>query len=229
MELDELAKDTFSKIGQELIGSHIGGSTEQKQNESLHKYIKEELGFDIPKIAVCKGHCAPFDYVADVYFERVSNACNFGPRGGGKTTIEAIIHALNSVHKMGCETASVGAIEMQAKRCYRYFLAIVLKKYYDRLVTDPTQQSTLFKNHSMVEILAGTINAVNAPHPQKTHLDEFELTTWEIYQEFLNMAQSHGGIASQVTLSSTRKRSYGTMQRFLDENEETGAFTVYKW
>ena len=228
MDFNEISQDIFRKIGQEIITDQISGRTKEIQDENLYNYIVNKIGLYIPRVAVCPGHVAPFEFLADMYFERVYNACNFAARGVGKTTILAVLHALNSVKKTGCETASVGAIEMQAKRCYQYFLNIVRHNYRDQLLAEPTLQNTLFKNHSKVEILPGTINAVNAPHPQKTHLDEFELTTWEIYQEFLNMAQGHNDIEAQVTLSSTRKRSYGTMQRFLDENEETGAFKVYK-
>jgi hypothetical protein len=72
-------------------------------DEELHAWIKKNLGMDIPTTPVCEGHCSPFDFVADIYFERTSSALAMANRGGGKTENSAILHLLNSIFRPGCE------------------------------------------------------------------------------------------------------------------------------
>jgi len=179
-------------------------------------------------VHVCEHHSTPFDFLADLYYERVENAIGFGSRGSGKTNIMAVLHAMNSGTKPGCETAQVGAVEAQAKKCYRYFKPLVKMAFPGQVLT-MRLGDTEFNNGSRLEILAGTMNAVNSPHPHKASLDEFELTTWDIFQEFLNMAQSTTHIKAQNILTSTRKRAYGTMQQVLDMVAEDSSFKVYTW
>lgn len=53
-------------------------------DDELHAYIKDSLGIDIPRVAVCEGHDAPFQFVADVYFGRVTAVLVMGARSSGK-------------------------------------------------------------------------------------------------------------------------------------------------
>src|SRR4051812_6929523 len=65
-------------------------------DDELHKWIKDNLGYDIPRQRVCPDHASPFEFLADVYFERVTSAIAVANRGGSKTMISAILHLLNS-------------------------------------------------------------------------------------------------------------------------------------
>lgn len=203
------------------------------RKQQLHEYIQNDLGFYIPTKSACPNHSSPFDFLWEVYNEDVRNAVGFANRDGGKTLNCAVLHYLNSRFKPGCESAQVGAIEMQAKKCYRYFKGF--------LQPDDTADSLLghtsFFNGSLLEILTGTISGVNAPHPQKCFFDEFELTKWDVLQEFFNMAHSKKGIDAQNILTSTRKQAHGTMQKVLDMIEQGVRFSettnpqwkVFKW
>src|ERR1051326_8703454 len=42
-------------------------------DDELHDWIRENLGYVIPRQSVCPDHQAPFDFLADVYFERVTS------------------------------------------------------------------------------------------------------------------------------------------------------------
>ncbi|MBU1767969.1 MAG: hypothetical protein KJ648_07695 [Candidatus Omnitrophica bacterium] len=193
----------------------------------LWQYIKAYFNFEVPNVAVCEGHCSPFSFLADIFFERVTNAFGFANRGSGKTRDVSIIHQLNSHFKPGCDTASVGAIEHQAEKCYQYlqeYLHPVRGQFADTIVTT-RKGDTEYENGSKLEILPATINALNAPHPAKAFLDEVELVDWSIFQEFLNMAHSQKDIKAQNILTSTRKWLYGTVQKILDERQ----FKVYLW
>jgi hypothetical protein len=210
-------------------------------DDELWNWIHTNLGLDIPRVSVCEGHQAPFQLLADFYFERVSSAVAVANRGGSKTMQAAILHLLNSKFKRGCESASVGAVESQALRCYQN-LQLLLKNDANVDVPDDhpdvttsIQRETRFKNGSKVEVLVGTINGVNGPHPQKVHADEVELMDPIVFQESRNMSMTKHGIRAQDLITSTRKRAHGPMQAILDEIAEAERaaveppYRLYTW
>jgi hypothetical protein len=212
-----------------------------KTDDELHAWIKDNLGLDIPRVAVCPDHQSPFEFLADLYFERTTSAIAIANRGGAKTMISAIVHLLNSLFKPGCESASVGAVEQQSQRAYGN-LKTLLKRHgkVDVFSDHPdvertVQRETLFKNGSVIEVIIGTPAGVNGPHPQKVHTDERELMDDEVFQESRNMSQSKGEILAQDWITSTRKYAHGAMQKLLDENieaERAGAdppYDLYTW
>jgi len=216
-----------------------------KDKDILWWYIKEFLGFTVPRECTCQlhnpefnsldfPHKAPFDYVADMFFENVRNSIAFANRTGGKTTNVAILNHLDMLFKNGCEVASAGAIKDQANKVYRYFQSFhkhpELKK---ALSKDPTKSMTIYKNDSMLEVVTGSIKGLNSPHPQKARIDEVELMDWDVLQEGLSMSVSKDlpngeVIKGQNTFLSTRKYDIGTFQRLLSEAEESG-MDVYCW
>jgi len=200
-----------------------------KDKDGLWEFIHDNFGVAIPRKAMCEDHDAPFDFVADVFFQKVQNAIALANRTGGKTTDFAILDVLNSYYWPGCETATVGAIEEQAKKCYGYFQDWINKiPIFNERVLESLMRESRFTNGSMVQILTGTMSGVNSPHPQKAFLDEIELMMWNIIQEAFSMPQSKGEILGQLILTSTRKFAFGPMERLLDEAEKRG-FKVYRW
>lgn len=213
-----------------------------KDNNELHAWIKTNLGVDIPRTKVCEGHNAPFDFLADLFFERVGSAVLVANRGGSKTFMVAILHLLNSKFKAGCESGTIGAIENQAKRAYAHFLKFtrddegnVIKDIAQLKITE-----TYFRNGSKLEILPGTKNSVNGPHWQKVHFDEVELADPEVYQESRNISTAKQlidgrWIKAQDIITSTRKYPKGLMQEILDQIDDAmvsgkeAPFTLYKW
>jgi len=215
-----------------------------KDEEVLHWYIWEFLGFNIPRIHVCKlynpnygdldyPHCAPFDYVRDMFFELVRNSIAFANRTGGKTRCVAILNHLDMAFKDGCEVASAGAILDQASKVYRYFMEVHRHPTLESLCAKPpTKGLTLYNNDSMLEVVTGSVKGLNSPHPQKARIDEVELMDWNVLQEGLSMSVSKEEegitIIGQNTFLSTRKYDTGTFQRLLDEAGETGN-KIYCW
>ena len=53
-------------------------------DDELWNYIQKEYGYEIPRVAVCEDHTAPFDYVADYYFERENALLVLGGRESAK-------------------------------------------------------------------------------------------------------------------------------------------------
>jgi hypothetical protein len=67
-----------------------------------------------------------------------------------------------------------------------FFSKIILHKIQFKNKHERTQ----FENTSTVEILPGTISAVNGPHGQKVHRDEVELMDAETFKEANNISSS---------------------------------------
>lgn len=173
--------------------------------------------------------CSHLEYMCDAFFERVGDCIVLGSRGSGKTLLFAAMLFLEALHKPGIELAHLGAIEDQAKRCYRYFRKMTDHPLFAScLAKQPTSTRAEFANGSVVEILVGTMAGVNGPHPQHSQIDEVELIDWAIMQEAFNMARSAKGYPSSTRLTSTRKKASGTMQRLLDEAPQRG-FKIYQW
>ncbi len=233
-ELLALAKEIESK-------RRSGGQMGPQTDDELHAWILEHTGMDIPRVAVCEGHASPFEFLADIYFERVTSAIVVANRGGAKTMISALLHLLNSKFKKGCESFTVGAILQQADRAYTNFKKLLMLEGkvdkhddYPGLIRS-VQKETIFEWGSKVEITPGTEAAVNGPHPHKVHLDEVELMDQNVFSEARNMSQSKDGIKAQDWITSTRKRAHGPMQALLNEVEEAkrvGAdppYVTYTW
>lgn len=145
------------------------------------------------------------------------------------TVTFAITLFLDAWFKPGIEVAHLGAIEDQARRCYRYFRKITDHPLFQGgLSKPPTASRAEFANGSSVEILVGTMAGVNGPHPAHVQIDEVELMDWSIMQEAFNMARSAKGYKGSTRLTSTRKKASGTMQRLLDEAQQRG-FKIYQW
>lgn len=218
-------------------------------DDELHAWIKSNLGLNIPRKAVCDNHTSPFEFIADIYFERVTSAIAMANRGGSKTMSSAIIHLLNSLYKPGCESCTIGAIEAQSLRAYENFINIANKEGKVADINDHPaiknhiKRRTDFVNGSILEILPGTVAAVNGIHSNKVHRDEIELMDPSTFQEASNISMSRFvtvdgkevEIKAQDWLTSTRKRSHGPMQRIVGEIEQAKrdglrpSYELYIW
>ena len=88
MDVDELFQqfddaDVLEAIAEALIHGGTQRLLPQTDDE-LWEYIAREYGYEIPRVDVCEGHRAPFSWMADSYFYRITNSILVGPRAGGK-------------------------------------------------------------------------------------------------------------------------------------------------
>jgi len=206
-------------------------------DDELHAWILTNLGMNIPRVAVCQDHQAPFQFIADLYFERETSAVAMANRGGSKTMSSAILHLLNSLFKAGCESLTVGAIEAQSKRAYENLKKLLIQhggpEVYEPkdhpLIVRSIESETRFKNNSIVEIVPGTIAAVSGPHNQKVHADEQDQMPPDVWEQSRHISQSktiiEDGkeriIKAQDWVTSTRQRPAGPMQKIIDEIVES--------
>ena len=90
--------------------------------DELHHWIHNYTGLRIPRHAVCEHHQSPFDYVVYAYFEPSRDQIVWAPRGGGKTSLAAIVTLLDLLHKPGCSVRILGGSLEQSLRMWDYLL-----------------------------------------------------------------------------------------------------------
>lgn len=54
------------------------------ENDELYEFIDAAYGVAFPRKTITKNHRAPFDFIADLFFQRIKNAIGFANRNGGK-------------------------------------------------------------------------------------------------------------------------------------------------
>jgi hypothetical protein len=223
--------------------SHLEKDDPQRikvENDELHEFIHIALDVKIPRKQVEHHHKAPFDFIADLFYERVKNALGFANRNGGKTLAVAILNFCDMFFKSNCEIASAGAVLDQANKCYRYFRGFLRKQWFKnfcknyeaktgkKFIGKDLQSWTSFANGSSQEVITGSERGLRSPHPNKARIDEVDLIPWSTLQTALSMAKSSEGIRGQNVFTSTRQNTHGSMQRLLDEAEKKG-ISVYEW
>lgn len=251
LQTDEARKKLVEMAEKKLLWHYLemddGGFIKHppSTDDELYEFLRLGFGMLTPRKVLTPGHRTAFDFVADLFFERVKTALGFANRSGGKTFSVAILNFLDLFFKPGVKVASAGAILAQADRCYEYLLSFFEFPWFkefctqyqgkmgQNFVTRTTKSETEFANGSKLEIITGTDKGLRGPHPHKARVDEIDLMDWKVLQTGLSMA--HSGetrdgkpIKGQNVFTSTRQQAAGTMQRLLDEAKAKG-ITVYEW
>jgi hypothetical protein len=201
------------------------GFTEPKTPDELWTYIVKRYGVHIARVSVCEDHDTPFDYICAGFFGWYPNVFGIGPRGGGKSYDQALLHDLNAHWKPGSESATFGAVEGQAKRVYAAFKTFVNP---DEILGKSLMSETQYKPvgdmpyGSKVEVLGGTVAAVNSPHPQYPHSDEVEIMRSDTWKESRNLAADKvtpdgRRIRGQNMATSTMKWKGGRVWQILEK------------
>lgn len=219
------------------VGKRLEEHNRPENDDELHDFVIEECGISVPRQAVCEGHCAPFDFMADIYFERGdTDKLAIGNRGSGKTQIMGALHAVNARTKHKYTSCTVGAVEQQSMRAYGFFKELIERDKWGRIVKGRiTMAKTEFSHGGVVEIVTGTITGVNSPHPILAHFDEVELLRPGVFEEALNMAQSKDGYRAMNILTSSWKKPKGFVSQLVDEvrqaelGGERPPYEVYRW
>jgi hypothetical protein len=203
-----------------------------KTPDELHALIIKLTGYNIPRVAVCSDHQAPFSAISDAYFNNETAILILGSRESGKTLAVAILHYINAETKPGIEGITFGAIKPQAEQAYKYVKSFVYERDDNgnrvpkpQIDGEPTRTKTEWRSGSQISVVIGTRSGVNSPHPQVVHADEIDLMDPEIFAESRSMSSSKtlpGGkrIPAMDIATSTRKTARGPMQVLLDEVDE---------
>jgi hypothetical protein len=220
-----IMQDIESRLKKDLVATYFKDGFEDA--DDLYFYIENILGYSIPRYKFCPEHCAPWDFIQDMFFERVMFSFAFGSRGSGKTLMLALLNHLDMMFKQGSvEVVHAAAHKDQALRGYNYFKNFFTDPVLAAMVVTSIQSKTLLTNGSELEITAGTLKGLNGSHAQKVRIDEAELMPFMLLDEAFSISMSKKSkksgklIKAQDCVASTRKTASGTINRLLEEAEE---------
>ena len=201
--------------------------------EALHQWLTDVTGHRIPTQSACPDHDAPFDFIADFFFEHETDGIVLANRGGGKTEDVACLHLANGRWKPGFATYHFGAIETQATRCYAYYRKGLRTPGLRDYAPDPHIRETVWSNGSTIEIRPATEAQTQGPHGPLATFDEVEQGKYQPWENSKavpvawtdNAGKRH---PAQFLATSTRQSGMGLMQRALDEADAQG-WRTYSW
>ena len=229
LELPRISSFAFSE---QSSASPLAIPSRPSTDDELLAWLQQITGHRIPARSVCPDHDAPAAFVCDFFFHRATEALVLANRAGGKTEDTSDLHLANGYWKRGHETSHIGAIDIQAKRCYAYYLHGLRHPLLAGQAPDPHIRDTEWTNGSRIEILPGTDAQTQGGHPFLVTFDELEQGKRQPYENAKSMPVEwqDGGEKrlGQFLATSTRQTSLGLMQRALDE-AEANDIRVYTW
>jgi hypothetical protein len=224
--------------------------TEQQLKNFIHYFFELKL----PDVRVSRyADTDPFHMIWELYNicvnkvnpENIQELLYVASRGAGKTLGVAIAELLIILHDQR-DTAHVGAILSQAKRCYNYQQKFILNAKmrpilmpHDipedmRIVEKTNMEKTVFNINNekiALEVLPTTLKAVNGFHGPLVVCDELDTISGEglrAYQDIAGMLDSKGNKRALRVGISTRKSRYGLMNRAMENAAKEGR-TVRRW
>lgn len=210
-----------------------------KTDKELREYLRDVMGLTYPTRATREDHCSPFDFISDVWFERVDKALIRANRGGSKTNSFAALCVLKTVHMPGYDIVYIGGSEEQSKQGYAYYAGDPDKEgftgymrrqmFSEFLAGDPMVTKTALTNGSRLEIrTGGSDKSVSGPHPHVLFVDELDHIKLSTLNTALQMPVSKGAYGSQTIMGSSQYAGFGTMQTMLETADERG-IKVYEY
>lgn len=205
-------------------------------DDDLWMYLYALTGWQFTRRAVIPGHDAPFQALADMYFERETQAIWWASRNGGKT---AQVAALNLLDELKGEATRdpmrichLGAIDQQAKRCHDYQVRWILQNpdVLARINGDPLTERIEWLGGSEIEVHALTKKQASGPHVPKLRIDELDqVDRWDVFQQALSIPETQGAHQSSTLITSTRDSMSGCMARQIEEAQENSSYRIYEW
>ena len=162
----------------------------------------------VPRVAVCEGHDAPFEYLKAAYFEPARDLVVWAPRGGGKTFLAAVATLLDLLHKPGCQVRILGGSLDQSLRMWEHLQPMVMELAGEMLAGREAARRIELVNGSGAGVLAQCQRAVRGLRVQKLRCDEVEMfdrRVWEAAQ--LSVKSGGGGWRGRRSDEATERRS----------------------
>lgn len=228
-----------------MIASALGGSiptpgrlaelrrTHPLDADALWSWIYAFTGIKLARTAVCPGHSAPFDMLAEQVLDRPSLSLWHGPRGGGKSFMAGLATHLTSRFNPRHDTHILGGSKAQSEQIYRALRDAVWRGG-GPLGADREALAKLLKteasyaNGSTVGILAASQTSVRGPHVASLKLDEVDEIETDIRESAMGMAMDLRGSRASVLMTSTWHRTAGPMAALMEQGTG-GDFPVHSF
>lgn len=191
-------------------------------------WLHDITGHELPYTNVCPDHDPPAQFILDLWEGKETDALVLANRAGGKTEALAALHVALNRWRQNYEISHIGAIQIQARRCYTYYRRFLSHPDLRDRAPDPHITETMWSNGSSIEILPGTEAQTQGGHPHLVAFDELEQGKRQPYENAKSMPVSYGDTPGLFVATSTRQSGLGLMQAALDEAEASGT-KVYTW
>lgn len=198
--------------------------------DQLHAWVRLFCGLDVPRVARCDGHDAPFEYLRLSYFEPSRDLVVWAPRGGGKTRLAAVATLLDLLHKPGCQVRILGGSLEQSMKMWNYLLPDLHRLAGELLASKLTDASKQIKlqSGSGAAVLTQSQRAVRGLRVQKLRCDEVELFDPAVWEAAQLTTKSLGKTAGAVEAISTLHESAGLMSKVVEQAGSSGT-RVVRW
>ena len=208
----------------------------------LHQWIVDNLGMNIPRVAMCPNHQAPFEYIKSAFFEEAGDLVAWAPRGGGKTTLGAVATLLDLLFKPTCQIRILGGSLEQSLRMWEGLCPLLEKVGKDELFDERSRARRVkMKNGALAAVLTQSQRSVRGQRVQKLRCDEVELFDREVWnaaqlvtrsRKCHELPESHRGlwpkgIRARIEALSTMHRPCGLMQDIITSAEERNARIIH--
>ncbi len=213
-------------MSQSPTASHL---IECKTDDELHDWLVTHLHINVPRVPVCPGHDAPFEYVRAAYFEPAKDVVVWAPRGGGKTRLAAAVTLLDLLHKPGVSVRILGGSLDQSLRMWEHLVPDLERLDPDSF--DPkraraagsSRRHIRLTNHSSVAVLTQSQRAVRGLRVQKLRCDEVELFKPQVWEAAQLVTRSVPGARGTVEAVSTLHAPWGLMSKIVERAREPGS------
>lgn len=216
-----------------------------QDDDELWEFMATIWGFEIPRVAVCADHCAPFTAFADAYFARSPIAIWKASRGlGGKSELLGHLSITEAVTLAG-NISVLGGSASQSQTVHaattRAWYSSLSPRYM--LAKDPTQYYTHLTNGAVIKALMASQTSVRGPHPLRLRMDEIDEmdldileaaqgqpmdVTRRVYDDVDGVFRYETVHAAQTVMSSTHQYPDRTMTAMLKRARASG-WPVYEW
>jgi hypothetical protein len=200
-----------------------------KDDDELHDWLVTHLDINVPRLAVCAGHQAPFAYVRDAFDEPAKDLVVWAPRGGGKTRLAAAVTVLDLLYKPGTSVRILGGSLEQSLRMWDHLvpdLQRVLGEQFDERWS--RRRTIRLPNGSSVAVLTQSQRAVRGLRIQKLRCDEVESFRSDVWEAAQLVTRSLPGAGGAVEAISTLHRPWGMMMKIVERARQSGT-RVIRW
>lgn len=187
--------------------------------DALHDWITSVLGVTVARDAVCVGHTAPFDMLAEQFFARPPLCLWLGPRGGGKSYTAGILCHLRARFLSRHEALILGGSYQQSRQIYRAIRSLVQAKEDGNTLRDLLNNEARYWNGSEIGILAASETSVRGPHVPSLCLDEVDEIKSDMRESAMGMSVATPAASASVLMMSTRHRVAGPMAALMTKAE----------
>jgi hypothetical protein len=214
-DLSEPEADVRRRLVRALAGAR------PQSPEALWLFVRSLYGLAVPRKAVCPGHAAPMDYLAQSILRPGRDLVVWASRGGAKTELGSVAAHLDSILRPGCQTRILGGSLDQSEKMYEYMTAKwqgVMRRLLGR---EPTARRTELVNGSVIEVLTQSPRSVRGQRVHRLKCDEVDEFSPDVWQAAQFVTQSSAGrdgrwIPAQMEVFSTMHRPFGPMAGIVD-------------